>query len=411
MEAERTLEPRIVDAMPTVAKDGAVMSVGATDGGRRIGQLAGPGLLTRLWRQFLGWGPFLLLVVAPTALASVYFGYIAADRYVAEAQFVVRSADRTVATGLGAILQSTGLNQGQNDAYIVQSFMTSRDALEQLEREHGFSTLMGREEADLLARWPTPYDAENFEGLYDYYQRRVAVVRDVTSGVSTLSVEAFRPEDALLLANALLAAGERLVNQMNSRAQRDALQLAREEVALAEARVAENQRAFSAFRQQEGMVSPLADAELRLELVGRLSSELSVMEAEIRRLASSAPDSPQLPALRRRASAMAAQIASEKSMLAGADGALSERYGAFESLLLEQEFGQEALLAARAGLEQARLEALRQQRYLETVVSPRAPDDARQPQRVRMIAAIAAGAMLIYAIIWLLWANVREHRG
>jgi capsular polysaccharide transport system permease protein len=369
------------------------------------------GVITQLFIERLAaWLPFSIIVVLPTVLAGAYFGVIAADRYVAEAQFVVRSAERGPVTGIGALLQSTGINTQHDDAFVVQAFMTSRDALADLERDVGYAGLMGRDEADLLSRWPNPRDGDSFEGLFDYFGRRVQVVRDLTTGLSTLRVEAFAPQDAQRIAAALLESGEVFVNRMNARALADSISLARDEVDLAEKRMLDSQSAFNAFRRAQGLVSPIENSELQMALVAELSGEVVAIETEMRRIQASAPNSPKLPALRARARALEAQVAAEKAKLVGADGALTDSYGEFESLLIEQKFAEEALLAARANLEQARADAQRKQRYLERVVNPGAPDDAREPRRLMLTLSVAAGALLLYAIGWLLYVNAREHR-
>jgi len=79
---------------------------------------------------------FVCLVVVPTALAVLYFGVLAHDVYVSESQFVVRTVQRQMPTGLGSLLQGSGLTQGSNDVYGVQSFLTSRDALQTLEQRY-----------------------------------------------------------------------------------------------------------------------------------------------------------------------------------------------------------------------------------------------------------------------------------
>jgi len=78
-------------------------------------------------------GLFLCLVLVPTALAVLYFGFLAHDVYVADSQFVVRTVQRQLPTGLGSLLQGSGLTQGSSDVYSVQSFLASRDALQVLE--------------------------------------------------------------------------------------------------------------------------------------------------------------------------------------------------------------------------------------------------------------------------------------
>ncbi len=77
---------------------------------------------------------FLLVVILPTALASIYFGFIASDRFVAESSFVVRSAKQPLGGGLGSLLQMTGIARSQDDAYSVQEYIQSRDAVAALQQ-------------------------------------------------------------------------------------------------------------------------------------------------------------------------------------------------------------------------------------------------------------------------------------
>ena len=377
----------------------------------RPGSARPPGPAARLAGTFRAWLGPLVFVVAPTLAAAAYFGFVAADRYVAEAQFVVRSADRAVASGLGALLQSTGLAQSQDDAFIVHAFIDSRAALRRLEDDLGFGARMGVAEDDPIARWPNLLDGGSFEGLFDYYRRRVTVNADVTTGVSTLRVEAFTPADAQEVAAALLRYGEDLINGLNSRALADALASADSEVALAEARMAENQAALAALRRSEGLVDPLADTETQIQLVAALALELARKEAERRRIASGAPGSPQLRALDAETAALRRQIEAERAKLVGSEPGLADVYAAFETLALERGFAEEALTAARAAREQARAEALRKQRYLEVVVPPMAPDYAREPRRLLSSLAVFGASFMLYAMLWLLYVNAREHRG
>ena len=76
----------------------------------------------------------IILAFLPTMLSILYFGLIATDRYVSEAQFTIRTASKPHGlTGVGSFLQMAGITHDQDDAYSVQEFMTSRDAAQQLE--------------------------------------------------------------------------------------------------------------------------------------------------------------------------------------------------------------------------------------------------------------------------------------
>src|SRR6266704_2862430 len=58
---------------------------------------------------------FLFVVVIPTALAGLYYSLIAHNVYVSESQFVVRAQQQPPASGLGSLLQGTGLSQTSGD--------------------------------------------------------------------------------------------------------------------------------------------------------------------------------------------------------------------------------------------------------------------------------------------------------
>src|SRR5437762_134124 len=77
---------------------------------------------------------FIATVVAPVTLATLYFGWIASDIYVSESRFVLRSQQRPqVQNPLGALLGTVGMTRSQDDAYTVQDFIASRDALRRLD--------------------------------------------------------------------------------------------------------------------------------------------------------------------------------------------------------------------------------------------------------------------------------------
>ena len=154
------------------------------------------------WRKLpLG---FLIVVALPTLVAGVYYLLIASPRYVSESRFVVRSPERVQAAGLGVMLQGVGLAGGHTDAYAVHEYITSRDGLNDLQRRYDVAAIIGRPEADVFSKYPQPWEGRTQEGLYKGLQRFVTVGFDSTTGISTLRVEAFKPQDAQSLSLSLI---------------------------------------------------------------------------------------------------------------------------------------------------------------------------------------------------------------
>ena len=79
---------------------------------------------------------FLLVVMLPTMVAIMYYGFMAADVYISESRFVVRSPERQTASPLGVLLKGTGFSRSLDDSYTIQDYILSRDALTALDEEY-----------------------------------------------------------------------------------------------------------------------------------------------------------------------------------------------------------------------------------------------------------------------------------
>lgn len=353
---------------------------------------------------------FLIVVVLPTLIAAIYFLFIASPRYVSEARFIVRASNHSQPSSLGVALQGVGLSPTQTDAFAVHEYIDSRDGLRDVTRRLDLLAMLGQRGADPLSRYPRPFEGRSEESLYKAYKRRVVVGYDSTTGISTLRVEAFTARDAQQLSETLLSGGERLVNRLNLRSATDAVTEAADARDRARARQVAAQQKITAFRNQEEFIDPTLSARESSELIGGLLATVANLRAERSQLASSAPQSPQLPIIDSRIAAYERQIAAERAKIVGSSGSLAPRIGAYEDLVSEREFADRELAEANAALLTAEQDARRQKLYLDRVVNPNLPDKASEPRRWRSILTVLISCLLIFSVGWLVWAGVREHR-
>lgn len=360
------------------------------------------------WRRWVA----AAIILAPSFVAAFYFLFVAADRYVSEAAFVVRTAAKPqLPDGIGSMLSMAGLSRSTDDAFAVHAFMLSRDAVGQLEKTLPLREMFGRENADFVARYPSFLFAPTNEDLYAYYKHVVKVSYSATTGISRLKVDLFDPKDAEALAATLLDLSEALVNDLNRKIQDDAVGFAEQDVANAQDRLIHSQALLTAYRNRELIIDPDADARALVELTGKLSAQLAAIKARIAELETSAPDSPLLPGLRSRAQALQSQLdaASQGVASSGDKAGLAQKMSEYEALEISHQFANEDLGRALASLEMARSEARKQQLFLERVVQPSLPDASSAPDRVQLIASIFAGNLILFLVGWFVWTGVREH--
>jgi capsular polysaccharide transport system permease protein len=331
---------------------------------------------------------------------------------VSESSFVVRTqSQQSQSSGLvGQLLQSSGLSNSQNDAYAVNDYIASRDALSALNKNETFVKAYSGRNGDLFSRFNPLGFYGSGEQLLLYYQKQVDVQFDTTTSIATLKVSAFNPQDAHRFNRQLLVLSEQLVNRMNERAQRDMVDYAVDEVSQAESRVKAAAAALSAFRNKQSIFDPDKQSALQLQQVGELRSELVTSKTQLAELRSLAPNNPQVKALETRIGALQTEINNAVSGVAGASGSLANKAPAYQRLALERDFADQQLSAALVSLESARADARKQQLYLERISQPSLPDEALLPRRARNVLITFILGLVLWGTLSLLISSVREHR-
>ena len=352
-----------------------------------------------------------ITVIVPTLVSVVYFGVMASDRYTSQSSFVVRSPkSQSSLSGLGAILQGTGFTRAQDDIYTVQEYMRSRSSLEELRR-----LLPVREfyeaKGDVFSRFNGFGFRGEEEAFYQYYRDQLNITFDAVSGISTLNVTAFDAAESQKINSALLKQGEALINQLNDRARSDTVRYAEEVVKVAEERVKEASQNLTDYRIENGIFDLKTQSEVQMGLVSKLQDELIVIQTQLDQVRAVTPENPQIPGLMAREKSLRKEISQQLRAISGSGKqSLSNQAADYQRVFLENQLAEQQLAAAITSLESAKAEADRQQLYLEVISSPNLPDLAHEPKRLYNIVATLIIGLMIFGIVSLLTASVREHK-
>lgn len=364
--------------------------------------------------RLIGWikehRSWCIIVLLPTLLAALYYYLIASDQYQSEAHFVVRTSQTptNAPSGLSQALTMVGGASSERDALVVADYLESHDAVKALQKRIGLVNRFRRPEADPISRlW---YSSPKLEQLEKYFKGKVDVDVSTETGITTLKVRSFRPEDSYRIVQELLRLSEARVNTLNQRNYANAIVLAERRVREAENSLAQTQRQLTQFRRSEQDFNPQITGASRTSMVSELQSQLAVARAqEASTAAIVGRNSPQLIALRNRVAALSRQVAAEQAKLSQGPGNVAAGLGAYEGIKIRQEMDSKQLEMASAELQRAQDEARRQQLFVVPVVDPNMPAKALYPQRTKTVATIFFALLLIYGIGWLLRAGVKEH--
>ena len=353
---------------------------------------------------------FQVTVMLPTIIAVLYFGFIKSDIYVSESHFVIRSPEREMQTGLGAVFQGAGFTRSVDDAHNVHDFMLSRDALGNINREIDLRKVFNHNGIDPFSSFnPLGFDG-SFEALFRYYRSRVSIDLNNTSSISILQVRTFSPEEAYRINEMLLQMGEEFINRLNERSRQDMIRFAKSEVNIAAQKAKKAAKDLSDFRNKHGVFDPERQSALQLKQITKLQNELLATKVQLGQVRDFTPESPRIPSLKKRIEILRSEIENEMAKVAGGGHrSLTGKAVEYELLMIERAFADKQFAAAMVSLEQARSDAQRQQLYLERIVQPNKPDIAIEPRRIKSILTTFILGLIIWGIVTMFVSGVKEH--
>jgi capsular polysaccharide transport system permease protein len=358
----------------------------------------------------------LIVIGLPTLVTGIYYAFFASDQYAASGHFVVRhrSASPTATSALSLLGLGTAPGDSTPDMMVVNEYIVSLQIIKDLKPLVDLRAIYDTPRADWWARLKPPYgsDSVSDEDLRNYWQKMAAVHFDQTTGLSVFEVRAFTADEAKTIADHVLKLSEDLVNRLSERTQEDALALARREVETYRARALESLDALLAFQERARQIDPQGFAAARNEIQAGIEQELTQLQAQLDVLRKRLPESaPGISQIKDRLSVVERQLLTERSRSTVSESGESAAriLNEFEKLKLESEFATQAYMSSLASLESARIEAIRQNLYLEAFVRPHLPQIPEYPRALLNTLLVFVISFFVWAIGGLLVSAAKEH--
>ncbi|ACL57034.1 capsule polysaccharide transporter [Methylobacterium nodulans] len=346
---------------------------------------------------------FVALVVLPCLIGLAVFGFYLSDRYVTEVNFAIRPAfGATEAThnkdGGGA---AGNLNQMiAQDTHLASEYITSRQMVEAIERQLPLREMFSRDSID----WFSRFDPDrSIEKLVRYWRSRVAVKVEGTSGIISVTVNAFDPHDSVAISKAILTESERRMNELTAKARQDALAESDHALQRAEGRLTELQIVEWGLRNRAGVLDAQKTNEANVKMIAQvreqrinLAVKLALLQRDLKDNARSIQD-------------LKAQIAQLDATIAGLESeattqdpsqhkVLADALTRFEQLNVDRKNAQTFYGLVIAARERARMIADRQIEFFTVVVEPSLPQSPQLPRRALWIGVVVAGSALAFGL-------------
>ena len=356
---------------------------------------------------------FILVVILPFLASSVYYAFIASDQYVAEARFAVRAVsgtgDTSDASDPGGPTSALNMRSASQDAYVVTSFIHSTEILNRIGKKIDYRSMFIRQNADFMSRFGSSRSDEEF---LKYWNDHVTAYIDVTSGIITLKVRTFSPDDSVKLADAIIEESEKLINELSERARNDIVQSMKADVQKSGKAYGDTLIALNQFQNASGLLSPQTQAKNSgAILTGLLAQKLEFETRLFVMRQSNAQNSPTYQQLNLAKESLDAQIEKMKSALTGPENAsLAKSLLEYSRLETDRMIAEKLYESSQKNYDAVLAEALRKTLYLAVFVKPVLPDESIFPRRVSTPLIILLALVVTWATLSLIWASVEDHR-
>ncbi len=359
------------------------------------------------WKKSLKLGSF-LWVVACFAIAVIYFAFIASDRYVSRADIVVKQADQIKM--LPDALSMLGLGgSNHEDVLIIQDYLKSTDLLNKLDKELDLKAHFQNSAVDYFSRLPSDVSQEDF---LKYYREHLTLRLDDISGVLTIELQAFDPAYGQKVVGVMLKESESFINKLGHQVALEQLAFVEKEVDRAYQRVQAEKTKVLEFQNTHHLISPESTSTARMGVVSQIEAQLAQQQAQLKQLQSyMKATAPAVVSVQARVDALTEQLAQEQARLTGANrNAMNEVTASYMDVQTQASLAADLYKTGLVSLEQARMEAYRKLKHLLIISQPTLAEDAEYPRRLYNLATIGVLLCLLYGLIVMGLATLREHQ-
>ena len=345
-------------------------------------------------------------------LTTLYWVFLASDRYVSEANVIIRKTDSAdlPSLDLSGLISGTGTSTvNRGDQLLLRDYLLSVDMLKKLDIQLDLRGHFSSSGHDIVSRmW---FKNASIEWFYRYYLSMVDIEYDEYAGVLRISVQAYDPKIAHAIADMLVQDGEQYMNLLGHQMAEAQITFLTNQVEDAQNRFQKASQALLTYQDKEGMISPKDTAQSIGVIVANLEAQRAQLQTQLASLPKSLdPNHPNIVLLKQSLTAVDKQITEENAKLARPTGrTLNASVEEFQRLQMQMSLSEDLYKSALLGLEKGRADSLRLLEKVSVLQSPTMPEYSTQPRRLYNVIVTILVTLMIAGILKLLESIVLDH--
>lgn len=350
------------------------------------------------------------VVLILAVLTTAYWLFFASDRYVSDANVIIRKTDSVGAPSFDLGMLVSGIpHADRSNQLLLRDYLLSVDMLQKLDQQLDLRSHYSDSSHDLISRmW---FQDASLEWFYRHYLSRVQVEFDEFAGVLRIKVQAYDAKTSQAIAQLLVKEGERYMNVLGHEMAQVQVDFLVTQVDQAQQRFQQASQALLNYQNRAGLLSPQATAESINAIVASLEAQRAQLQTQLASLPKSLDrDHPNIVLLKQALNAVDQQIKQEKLKLATpSGGTLNANVEEFHRLEMDVQFTQELYKSSLIALEKGRIDATRMLEKVSVLQTATLAEYPLEPRRIYNSIITLLLALMLAGILKLLKSIILDH--
>ena len=354
---------------------------------------------------------FGIIVIIPFLLSVIYFTFFAVDRYVSNAQVVVRQSDAPSSPIAPSLAILTGGIDPASREYTLylKEYIASYEMLLKLDERINWTGHYADHLTDPL--YYLSSDAPIEEKLV-FYNKMVMTHYNDTTGLLSIEVQALSPEFAEKIMQEIILESKKFINIVSREMLLEQAEFANQELIASTERYQKSKEDMVNFQNYYKLLDVEATAQARLELISALESEVAKENARLTALANTLSiKAPQVKALQNKIYSLEEQLKIEKARITSnsIDDPLNSIASEYRQLQVNMLVAEEFYKTSLAVVENAKMDAIKNVRNLITIVPPIVPEESTYPRIFYNLLTMFIVLSFVYGIVCFVVASIKDH--
>lgn len=343
-------------------------------------------------------------------LSILYAMFIKSELYESRTSLIVKDlSSNSVTASFGMSLLGMGSSSQLKDSKIVEEYLKSLDVYMLLDKKFQLTKHYKSDAIDFIGRLSSH---ATMEDVLAFYNSRLLINYDETSGILSIAFSHVNREKAKEILEFLVKEAENKVNELNRIKAKKQLAFIEQEFSNAKEKMEASSKRLEEYQDKNLLLDPTTTATATTEMIAKLQGTLLKKHLEYATMKSYLnEDSYELSTLQNEINEIQHSISREKKKLSGtSDNRLNKVLFQYEKLKLQLKFDTEVYKNVLLELETSKMNVNKQAKMLSVLSKPNLPDGYTYPDKPRVFINILIITLLLYGIISMLSAIIKDHK-